>query len=67
MFFERALHSEKEMMFPFVKIKKDLICEGHIKHMTIEAPKKTYDLINKCFMFNLSYDDALDHQYSTNY
>lgn len=54
-------------MLPCVKINKDMIEEAVIRNLTIIAPKKIYDLINKCFMFNLSYDDELDWQYNTNF
>ena len=35
--------------------------------MTLVASKSTYNLINKCMGFNLSYDDDLDKQYITNF
>lgn len=67
MYHERCLHQEKEFLLPCVKINKDMIEEAVIRNLTIIAPKKIYDLINKCFMFNLSYDDELDWQYNTNF
>lgn len=38
-----------------------------IKNLTIVAPKPVYNLINKFFTFNLTYDDELDCQYITNF
>lgn len=41
--------------------------EGKIKHLSVNAPKATYNLINKCFNFNLSYDDKCDKLFTWNY
>jgi hypothetical protein len=37
--------------------------EGHIKYLNITANKGTYDLINKLFNFNISFDDGCDRYY----
>lgn len=44
-----------------------MIEEAIIKNLTIVAPKPVYNLINKFFTFNLTYDDELDCQYITNF
>lgn len=55
------------MLLPFLLIEKDLLMEGRIKHLNILADKATYDLINKCFNFNITYDDKCDQYYVWNY
>lgn len=55
------------MILPFLSIEKDLVMRGRIKHINVNAPKLIYNLINKCFMFNLSYDDRADCYYNTNH
>ena len=44
-----------------------MIMEGAIKSLNITANKKVYNLINKCFNFNLSYDDGYESHFITNY
>jgi hypothetical protein len=41
--------------------------EGRIKHLSAIANKQTYDLINKCFMYNISFDDKKDGHFVTNH
>lgn len=58
MYFEKANHGDKDILLPFLKINKDLVMESAIKSLNITASKKVYNLINKCFNFNISYDDG---------
>lgn len=34
--------------------------------MSIKAPREIYNLINKCIMFNIAYDDQQDSNYNHN-
>ena len=67
MFFERVLHGEKDLLFSFLEIDKTLISKSEILNLSIKAPKKVYNLVNRCFLHNLAYDDGLDSKYQTNY
>ncbi len=67
MFFERPMHSEKELLFDFVKLEKHVLTQVQIEGLDLLAPKKTYNLINKCFLFNLTFDDNCDQYYLCNY
>lgn len=58
---------EKEILFPFIILDTPLICESFVKNLSIKAPKDIYNLINKCIMHNLSYDDQQDANYTHNY
>ena len=67
MYFERVNNGDKDILLPFLKIDKDLLMEGRIKNLNVTASKRIYNLINKCFNFNLSYDDGCESLYNTNH
>lgn len=54
-------------MFPFIKLDTSLIIESFTKRLELKAPKSTYNLINKCMMHNLSYDDSFDGYFTSNW
>lgn len=43
-----------------------MICESLSKNISVKAPKQIYNLINKCIMHNVSYDDGHDNLYNHN-
>jgi hypothetical protein len=55
------------VLLPFLKIEKDLLMEGRIKNLSIRAPRRIYNLINKCFIFNLAFDDQCDTLFNANH
>lgn len=61
------MNSEKKVIFPFVDIDTSVNCKSWIENMSIRAPKKVYDLINKCIMHNVSYDDKHDKYFTSYY
>lgn len=67
MYFERALNGDKDIVLPFITINKGFIMEGKIKNLSINAPVEVYNLVNKCFLHNLSYDDGKDALFNCNY
>lgn len=67
MYFERSNNGDKDILLPFLRIEKDFLMEGRIKHLNIIAPRDIYNLVNKCFIFNLASDDQCDRLFNANY
>lgn len=67
MYFQRSNNGDKDVLLPFLKIVKNLVMQGKVKHLNIIAPAKVYNLINKCFLFNLADDDNCDRYFNTNH
>ena len=44
-----------------------MISIAQAKILIIRAPQQVYNLINRCIMHNISYDDCKDQHFLTNY
>ena len=58
---------EKGLIFPFVEVDQSLLSHAFVKAMSIRAPKQVYNLINRCIMHNISYDDRKDQHFMHNH
>lgn len=67
MMIERVANPEKEIIFPFVEVDKSIVSQGFIKILNIQSSRQVYNLVNRCIMHNISYDDQKDQHYTANY
>jgi hypothetical protein len=65
--FERLPNLERVHLFPFLRQKRTLSLAGNIPHLKLRLDKKSYNLLNKCLIYNLTYDDEKEHFFQHNF